>query len=117
MAEVEARSKSQGQGHIIYDSHSVDAKRLASSRQDRTISVISVAFVLSRQSGLALLAVAMVGSSLTVEHKLAGEPIATSLVIAISIAGSLVGLIIALRKSFQGPSTNRLDHCRAVAPR
>ncbi len=63
---------------------------------DGTIPVLRRSFV--EAVGTCLLAVAMVGSGLTVEHQLAGEPIATSLVIAISIAGSLVGLIIALGK-------------------
>lgn len=48
--------------------------------------------------GTCLLTIAMVGSGLAVEQKLTGEPIAASLVIAVSIAGSLAGLIIALGK-------------------
>ncbi|MDI7860335.1 aquaporin [Rhizobiaceae bacterium n13] len=63
---------------------------------DGTLHVLRRSFV--EAVGACLLTVAMVGSGLAVEQKLAGEPIAASLVIAISIAGSLVGLIIALGK-------------------
>lgn len=63
---------------------------------DGTIPVLQRSFV--EAVGTCLLTIAMVGSGLVVEHKLTGEPIAASLVIAISIAGSLVGLIIALGK-------------------
>lgn len=48
--------------------------------------------------GTCLLTVAMVGSGLAVQEKLSTEPVAGSIVIAISIAGSLVGLIIAMGK-------------------
>jgi arsenate reductase len=63
---------------------------------DGTIPVLRRSFV--EAVGTCLLTIAMVGSGLAVEQKLAGERIAASLVIAISIAGSLVGLIIALGK-------------------
>jgi len=63
---------------------------------DGTIPVLQRSFV--EAIGTCLLAIAMVGSGLAVEQRLAGEPIAASLVVAISIAGSLVGLIIALGK-------------------
>lgn len=63
---------------------------------DGTIPVLQRSFV--EAVGTCLLTIAMIGSGLAVQQKLAGEPIAASLVIAISIAGCLVGLIIALGK-------------------
>lgn len=63
---------------------------------DGGVSIVRRAFV--EAVGTCLLAVAMVGSGLAVQQKLAGEPIGASLVIALSIAGSLVALIVALGK-------------------
>ncbi|WP_245296781.1 aquaporin [Rhizobium bangladeshense] len=76
----------------------ITAKREAACffEVDGAIPVLRRSFV--EAVGTCLLTIAMVGSGLAVEHQLAGEPIAASLVIAISIAGSLVGLIIALGK-------------------
>jgi len=48
--------------------------------------------------GTCLLTIAMVGSGLAVQEKLTSEPVTGSLVIALSIAGSLVGLIVAMGK-------------------
>lgn len=46
--------------------------------------------------GTCLLTVAMVGSGLAVQTKLGAEPLGASVIIAVSIAGSLVGLIVAM---------------------
>jgi len=48
--------------------------------------------------GTALLAVAMVGAGLSVARLAPNEPLVASMIVAVSIAGALVGLIVALGK-------------------
>ncbi|MCA2431056.1 aquaporin [Rhizobium leguminosarum] len=64
--------------------------------RDPALSLFRRAFVESVGTGL--LAIAMVGSGLAVSTYAKAQPLAASLVIAIAIAGSLVGLIVALGK-------------------
>jgi glycerol uptake facilitator-like aquaporin len=63
---------------------------------DRSLPILRRSFV--EAVGTCLLTVAMVGSGLAVQQKLSGEPLAASVIIAVSIAGSLVGLIVAMGK-------------------
>ncbi|MBY3321180.1 aquaporin [Rhizobium laguerreae] len=63
---------------------------------DGSLPILRRSFV--EAVGTCLLTVAMVGSGLAVQQKQADEPLVASIIIAVSIAGSLVGLIVALGK-------------------
>jgi len=63
---------------------------------DRSLPILRRSLV--EAVGTCLLTMAMVGSGLAVQQKLGVEPLAASLVIAFSIAGSLVGLVVAMGK-------------------